>query len=406
VLSAKKRGGTWRVEGVVNKRYFRLSLRTRDANAAKRCVNEIELALIDGKESKRWAELNRVLPGNTFRFFASIVGWEDEPAPADPVATWADLFREYSSQFQRKILQGDRSEATWRRYKLSCQTFAEFLIERGISKLQDISRRVIEEFKTYRLEAILKRKHSRGGSGIHLDIAILHAVFAFAIDVELLVGKNNPVKFEKYPGKKPKGGAQPFTYEELKRLRQAAGRDLLAFLFLRHTGLRGFDAADVRWSEINLRDRMLCRVTHKRQKPVWIPVHPELLFALEAACAERHPMSADHVLLNPETGRPMSRPRLYERIKAMGERAGVTRAHPHRFRDTLAVDMLLKGASPYDVAKTLGDTISVVEEHYAPYVKELRERTRRIIESPDGIEKPPADCTVFAHQPEIKRKVQ
>ena len=51
-------------------------------------------------------------------------------------------------------------------------------------------------------------------------------------------------------------------------------------------------------------------------------------------------------------------------------------------------------------------TIAVVEEHYAPYVKELRERTRRIMESSDGIEKPAADCTVFAHLPEIKGKVQ
>lgn len=68
----------------------------------------------------------------------------------------------------------------------------------------------------------------------------------------------------------------------------------------------------------------------------------------------------------------MSRSRLYERMLALAVRAEVTRAHPHRFRDTLAVDMLLKGASPYDVAKTLGDTVGVVEEHYAPYVKELR----------------------------------
>jgi integrase/recombinase XerD len=406
VLSKKKRGGTWRVEGAVNKRYFRLSLGTRASDAATKYVNEIELALIDGTESARWVELRRVLPENTFRFFAGIVGWKDKPAPAEVAATWADLVREFSAQFQRKILQGDRSDATWRRYKLSCETFAEFLVERGISKLADISRRVVEEFKAHRLEATLKRKNSRGGSGLHLDIAILHAVFAFGIDVELLVGKNNPVKFEKYPGKKPKGGAQPFTYEELARLRQAAGQDLLPLLFLRHTGLRGFDATDTRWSEIDLRDRMLCRVTHKRQKQVWIPLHPELLFALESACAERRPQPSDHVLLNPETGGSMSRPRLYERIKALGERASVNRTHPHRFRDTLAVDMLLKGASPYDVAKTLGDTIAVVEEHYAPYVKELRERTRRIIESPDGIEKPAPDCTVFAHRPEIKGKVQ
>jgi integrase len=89
----------------------------------------------------------------------------------------------------------------------------------------------------------------------------------------------------------------------------------------------------------------------------------------------------------------------------MGKRAGVTRAHPHRFRDTLAVD-LLKGASPYDVAKTLGDTVAVVEEHYAPYVKELRERTRRIMESPDGIERSAENCTNFAHQPQRNGRVQ
>jgi hypothetical protein len=33
---------------VVNKLYVRLSLSTRDANAAKKSVSEIELALIDG----------------------------------------------------------------------------------------------------------------------------------------------------------------------------------------------------------------------------------------------------------------------------------------------------------------------------------------------------------------------
>jgi hypothetical protein len=34
--------------------------------------------------------------------------------------------------------------------------------------------------------------------------------------------------------------------------------------------------------------------------------------------------------------------------------------HPHRFRDTFAVDMLARGATPYDVAKLLGDEIATV----------------------------------------------
>jgi hypothetical protein len=38
----------------------------------------------------------------------------------------------------------------------------------------------------------------------------------------------------------------------------------------------------------------------------------------------------------------------------------------------------------YDVAKMLGDTIDTVERHYTPFVKELRDRVRNILET--GIE--------------------
>jgi integrase len=80
--------------------------------------------------------------------------------------------------------------------------------------------------------------------------------------------------------------------------------------------------------------------------------------------------------------------RLYNRMLALGKRAGVPNAHPHRFRDTLAVDMLTRGASPYDVAKMLGDTIETVEKHYTPFVRELRERVRMILETGTGLENP------------------
>jgi len=48
--------------------------------------------------------------------------------------------------------------------------------------------------------------------------------------------------------------------------------------------------------------------------------------------------------------------------------------------------MLSRGASPYDVAKMLGDTIETVEKHYTPFVKELRERVRSILETDSGLE--------------------
>jgi len=89
---------------------------------------------------------------------------------------------------------------------------------------------------------------------------------------------------------------------------------------------------------------------------------------------------------------------------AVGKRAGVPDAHPHRYRDSFAVDMLARGASPYDVAKLLGDTVATVEKQYAPFVKELRDRTRRIMESGEGLEK--THCTNFGHSPEPKGRIQ
>jgi integrase len=71
---------------------------------------------------------------------------------------------------------------------------------------------------------------------------------------------------------------------------------------------------------------------------------------------------------------------------ALGKRASVPDAHPHRFRDTLAVDMLTCGASPYDVAKMLGDTIETIEKDYTPFVRELRERVRMILETGAALE--------------------
>jgi integrase len=141
------------------------------------------------------------------------------------------------------------------------------------------------------------------------------------------------------------------------------------------------------WQEISLERKEIERITQKRRKKVIVPLNAELLFALEAERELRSPAPTERVLINPATGRNMTRPRLYQRMLALGRRAGVPNAHPHRFRDTLAVDMLEKGASPYDVAKTLGDTIETIERHYAPFTKELRDRVRRIMENGEGLEK-------------------
>ncbi len=217
-----------------------------------------------------------------------------------------------------------------------------------------------------------------------LDVAVLHRIFSFAMKRELV--QKNPVYLEGRPGENPEGGAEPFEPEEVVALREHSGPDQLSLLVLRWTGLRGSDAVSLTFSEIDFKSKEIERLTRKRKKKVVLPVHTELLFALEAERDRRNPKGFDRVLLNPETGKPMTRPRLYQRMLALGRRAGIASVRPHRFRDTFAVDLLLRGAGPYDVAKMLGDTIETVEKHYMPFVRELRERVRRILENGAGME--------------------
>ncbi len=132
-------------------------------------------------------------------------------------------------------------------------------------------------------------------------------------------------------------------------------------------------------------------------------MHSELHFALDVERQRRQPKGDEYILRNPATGKPLTRPRLCERMRALGRQAGVKNVHAHRFRDTFAVDMLLKGLSPYDLAKLLGDTVHTVETHYSPFVRELRERARRIMESGEGLEIMGTD---WAQSPAPKRTVQ
>ena len=281
MLSVRKRGKRYRLEGRVGSRRVRFSLGTRNQDAAVLLANKIERALVDGRGSKLWGELVTLLPSSTFQRLCGVVGF----TPRTEAPTWEALIRSFTARTEHLIARGKFRVVTWKRYERTLSFLSTFLRERQIVELKDITPRVVEEFKTVRLEGILAKKHARGGGGLDLELAILHRVFAHAIECEMV--ERNPVKVERRHH--PERGAQPFSADELPRLRGSAGQDLLMYLLLRHSGLRASDAADLRWREVDSQERCLTRLTQKRSKPVWIPLHPELAFALETERDRRRP---------------------------------------------------------------------------------------------------------------------
>lgn len=383
MLTVRKVGDAYRGDTFIDGRRVRLSFGTRNQDAAQRLASRIEKVLAEGPKSEVWEELKAVLPERTFRTLSDSVGYAPpEKQPEKPQPTWTKLRASFEGYMKKRIALGKLRESTRERYLQTLKQFELFLSEQNVSFVHEVTKPLMESFKVWRIQSIQKRKESRGGTGLILDVAILHKVFEVAVEEEMLA--KNPVVFEGRPGDSPTRGAQPFSAEDLTRMQKKANQDLLAFLLFRWTGLRGSDAVNLRWSEVHFDRREMERVTLKRTKKVIVPLHPDLLAVLEMEHTRRNPKPEDRVLLHALTQKPLTRKRLYYHMLALGKRAGVPDAHPHRFRDTFAVDMLARGASPYDVAKLLGDTIETVEKHYAEFVKELRERVRRMMESTEG----------------------
>lgn len=168
----------------------------------------------------------------------------------------------------------------------------------------------------------------------------------------------------------------PFDEGEMRRILAAAQalrtwgsfgpKTHAMVLLLRYSGLRMQDAACLERSRVQ--DGRLFLYTQKTGTPVYCPLPPEVLVALDAVDNEHQ----DYVFWDGKSARETtvkSWNRVFNRLFAAAV-PPVLGGHPHRFRDTFAVSLLLKGVSLESVSKLLGHTsIKVTERHYAPWVK-------------------------------------
>jgi integrase len=221
-------------------------------------------------------------------------------------------------------------------------------------------------------------------------------VFTFARLLELL--EKNPFSAPKRP-RLERHNARPFSADELEKLESRAKQsqaqcelfpstnEWLPFWLLRYTGLRPNDAISLQGREVDFSAGKIVHVCHKNHKKVNIPLFPEdeLLPALELEYQRRKPLPNEPVLLNLNTGRPFKYWALRDLVVKLGRLAGVPGANPYRLRGTFAVDMYLRTNSAFYVARYLGDTIRMVEQHYLPFVEELQEHGRLIARRGAGL---------------------
>lgn len=152
-----------------------------------------------------------------------------------------------------------------------------------------------------------------------------------------------------------------FTDVEIRKIHATIKNPIMrAFILtLQHTGFRISDAVQLRKQDIT--DGKLFIRTEKTSADVWLPLPPSLLSALEAIRTTEFYFWTGASKLSTVIGSKR------RGVAKLLKRADV-RGNPHKFRHTLATNLLSNGTSPAIVAKILGNSAKVVEKYYDHWI--------------------------------------
>ncbi len=168
----------------------------------------------------------------------------------------------------------------------------------------------------------------------------------------------------------------PLEPEEVAKIEAEAAKNPRYYamvLLLRHSGLRIADA--VLLQRRRLRDGKLFLYTAKTGAPVWLPLPEHVINALEN-CPSK---SQEFFFYTGEGMRATAVTNWRDDLARLFKRAGISHAHPHRYRHTLAASLLEQGVPLSEVAMILGNSAKIVEKHYAGWNLARQKKLEQLI---------------------------
>lgn len=220
-------------------------------------------------------------------------------------------------------------------------------------KLIQFFRKPLFEVTTYDLRFYLSYRRQQGGiSNRTLDgMRRCYSSFFGWLSAEGLIGRNPCAALAQI--KYRKTVKKPYSAVELERMRQACTsiRDLALVDFLYSTGCRVSEVSSLDISDVDF-ERMECIVVGKGNKERVVYLSAVAGMHLQEYLSGRNDLS--DALFSGKGSSRLGKNGIEAIIKKIGKAAGVENAHPHRYRRTIATNLLDRGANIQDVAEILG----------------------------------------------------
>ncbi len=305
------------------------------------------------------------------RAIRKLAAWESPGAPElKPVREAVEAFLIHCREL---------APATLRKYTNVMRQFQAFCEQEHVGTLAELSIDVLERYRA-------GRPLARTTSGRELQT--LRQFFALCVRRKWMA--DNPAREVKMPPARPQEEQEPFTAAEVSKMLAACDqigrgayeriRARVMILVLRYTGLRISDVATLARSRVKA-GQMILRA-QKNGGLVLLPIPSELEAALAQLPAPRGvDTEPEYFFWNGRTSKRAVVGIAERTLAAVFKKAAVVKAHAHRFRHTLATDLLVKGATEQDVADVLGISPNIVRKHYAKWTPARQERVLNLLKA-------------------------
>lgn len=273
------------------------------------------------------------------------------------------------------------NENTQRKYRNRLKKqLLPFCNTEGIQLVSEVGLEVLDKFRAGRKLA---------GTTATRELETLRNFLSFCQDRRWI--SENPAKKIKPPRNVRPKEVVPYTAVEVAKILEAAGRigqsdyerlrARAAVLLLQHAALRISDVALLERSRIQKGELLLH--TKKTGGAILLPLPDELVAALEELPVPRgaDPANARHFFIN-GSGSARTAISVMERcLRSVFKLSGVVSARPHRFRHTMATNILANGGTLADVADVLGISEAVASKHYAKWNQDRQNRIAALMKA-------------------------
>ena len=179
----------------------------------------------------------------------------------------------------------------------------------------------------------------------------LSTFFAW-LTAEEIIPQNPMLRIKRI--KQKQADKKPFSAAELEKIRdslQTAKEKALVEFFL-STGCRVSEVANLQIGNIDFRAGE-CVVLGKGNKERTVYISDNAMYYLQKYLVERRFCASDPLFLNGR-GKEMSKCSIEQLVHKIGDRAGVEKVHPHRFRRTMATNAMMRGLPIQYIQAILG----------------------------------------------------